>query len=815
MARYKASALRLALVLLWLGAAPKAWAAPLPMPDQAQPESPALQPSTTAAPGKKKRKAIAHEQAGVEMLLLELSINDQRLSHVVRAEQMPGGPLLLPVDAWIETRLAPLAQATTLGDGTPAYALDALPGATWRLDRQNMSIEISAPAGAFVASTFMLDTKLGAPPPRSRPGVMLDYDLTVSSSAGSISSGATLEAVAFSQFGNIVSSALVTNSASGRSVTRLDTYWRYDLPHRMETLIVGDSVGIGGGWSRPARYGGIRWGCDFGMRPGFVTLPQLSLTGEAALPSTVDVLVNNTRRMSRSVQPGPFELSNVPIVSGAGEIGLVVRDLLGRETVVRQSYYASPRLLAPGLSDFSLEAGRLRTGYGSDTAYGAAFGTATWRQGLRNSLTGEARLEWQGQRRAAGVELDGLLGAWGVARVALAVSGNNMPSAHDSGRLVQAGIERSTLRGGGALQYEHAGRGFAPFGDAPGALAVAQRARDRWLASLGGSLWGAVSGGASFVRQTRWNGEQVQMLGLSLNQSLWQKVSLALAINKRLDSERSLTCAISLNLPLGAGIGASSQVSRGGNGKLTSSVSASGNAPAGPGLGWRVQAASPESQRAQLGLQYNTSAAEWALDATSSAKGQLATRVDGRGTVGWLEGMAFASRPVGQSSVAVIKVDGIKGVPVLRNYQVVAVTDARGLAFVPGLLPWQKNRIEIDALALPLDIEVSSTERDIIPFARSGMLLDFNARRSRQALLVLHQRDGTPVPIGARVRLLPAGPEFIVGRRGEVWLTELAEQRQRVHASWPKGSCTLELDVPASRDGMPGKIGPLACHEET
>ena len=269
--------------------------------------------------------------------------------------------------------------------------------------------------------------------------MLLNYDLSVAhgGSGGPLTSGALLEAVAFSRFGNLVSSALVLDDGARRSATRLDTFWRYDLPQRMETLVVGDAVGVGGGWSRPARYGGVRWGRDFGMRPGFVTLPQLTLNGEAALPSTVEVLVNNARRLSQPMPSGPFELNNVPIVTGAGEINLVVRDLLGRETVIQQSYYASPRLLAPGLSDFSFEAGWLRTGYGESSAYGDGFGAATWRQGLSRSLTGEAGVELQAKRRAAGVELAGLLGDWAVGRVALAASSSSTQGMAERGQLLQ------------------------------------------------------------------------------------------------------------------------------------------------------------------------------------------------------------------------------------------------------------------------------------------------------------------------------------------------------------------------------------------
>ena len=766
---------------------------------------------------KRQRKPVA------DVLLLDVTINGQALADVVRFEQMPGGPLLLPLDAWSAARLSPLAQQSAQSDGTPAYALDAVAGATWKIDRQKMRIAISAPAGAFIASAFSAQGTFSLPPPRPQPGFMLDYDLSLSRSGGGggSSGGAMLETVAFSDFGNLVTSALASNTGRAATLTRLDTYWRYDIPNRMETLTIGDTIGIAGGWSRPARYGGVRWGRDFSMRPGFVTLPQISLAGEAALPSTADVLVNNVRRLSQKVEPGPFDLSNVPIVTGAGEIGLVVRDLLGRETVVRQSFYASPRLLAPGLSDFSFEAGRLRTGYGRSSTYGDLFGAATWREGLTRSLTGEVRIEWQDQRRAAGIDVSSLLGTWAVGRVALAASGGTQ----GTGRQMQAGIERSTPGGGGALQYEHASSGFAPFGAATAATAaavvniVAQRNRDRWLASLGGALWGGIGGGATFVRQTRWDGDLVQALGLSLSLSLWGKANVSVSLNKRFDIDRNWSGGILLNLPLDGGVATSSQISRAGDGKLSASVSASGTAPAGPGLAWQVQAGSEESQRAQGNLHYNTSAAEWALQGAASGAGQISTRINGRGTVGWLDGMAFASRPVGTSSVAVVKVDGIEGVSVLRNYQVVALTDARGMAFVPGLLPWQKTNIGIDMLDLPLDVEVSRSSADLTPFSRSGMVLDFGAKRSRQALLVLRQTGGAPVPIGARVRLLPDGQEFIVGRRGEVWLTGLAASRQPVRVSWSGGGgggggCLLALDVPAGVDGAPGKIGPLVCGEE-
>ena len=751
-----------------------------------------------------------------ELLLLDVTVNRQPLADVIFVEQWADGALLLPAEAWAEARLAPLAQVRALSDGTPAFALDAVAGVTWTIDRQRLSLEISVPAGAFVGSTLALQDARPPAPPRPAPGIMLNYDLSLAHSrtGGPLNSGATLEAVAFSRFGSLVTSVLVRDDGVRRSSQRLDTFWRFDSPQRLETLVLGDTVGVGGGWSRPARYGGVRWGRDFAMRPGFVTLPQRSLSGEAALPSTVEVLVNNTRRLSRPVPPGPFELSNVPVVTGAGELSLVVRDLLGRETVIQQSYYASPRLLAPGLTDFSFEAGWLRTGYGDSSAYGDGFGAATWRQGLSHRLSGEARLELQARRRAGGMELAGLLGQWGVGRVALAASSGSTQGFSERGELLQLGIERSTPRGGGALQYAHASRGFAPFGEAIGAEAPTQRARSRWLASLGGPLWASLSGGVSYVQQTRWDGDSVQSVGLSASLPIWQRASLNLSLNKRLDGDGAWSAGVTVSLPLSSGVYSAARINSASGSPASATVSASRNVPTGPGLGWRVQASTQESQRASAGLKGNTNQFEWALDLASDAAGQVATRASGRGTLGLLAGLPFASRAVGQGSFAVVDVGGLAGVPVKRSHQVVATTDERGLALVPGLLPWQKNQIEIDPIDLPLDVEVGNVVQQVTPYPGSGSVVRFAVRRTRQALVVLHQPGGQPVPVGTRVRLLPDGPEFIAGRRGEVWLTDLAETRQAVQVRWPGGGCQLELDVPDA-DGLPGNIGPLACTKDS
>ena len=234
------------------------------------------------------------------------------------------------------------------------------------------------------------------------------------------------------------------------------------------------------------RFGGIRWARDFSLRPGYFTFPMPSISGSAALPSTVDVLVNNQRQQSQSVNAGPFAISSVPVVSGAGQVNVVVRDILGVETLVTQSYYTSPRLLAAGLSDFSFRSRFAASTGNQSNDYGPAFTAGTWRQGFNDALTGEARLELQQHRQATGIEIAGLLGHLAVARAAAAYARSD--SVHGGHYLL--GMERRSLGGSGSLQWEYFDRDYTQFGASAKKFAAQPNYRRLWHADFPGRYGG-------------------------------------------------------------------------------------------------------------------------------------------------------------------------------------------------------------------------------------------------------------------------------------------------------------------------------------
>src|SRR5690606_29626780 len=131
------------------------------------------------------------------------------------------------------------------------------------------------------------------------------------------------------------------------------------------TVRAGDLITSGLSWTRPTRLAGIQFQKNFALRPGLVTMPVPGFAGSAAVPSTVDVFLNNARRFSTDVASGPFEVADMPVVTGPGTAQVMVRDEFGNEHVTESSYFVSDRLLRPGLLDYSFELGFPRTGFGT------------------------------------------------------------------------------------------------------------------------------------------------------------------------------------------------------------------------------------------------------------------------------------------------------------------------------------------------------------------------------------------------------------------------------------------------------------------
>jgi len=738
-----------------------------------------------------------------ETLLLALKVNGIPQDGMLRAVRLGEG-LAIPQSSWDEMHLRPPAGGTVrVIDGEQHVLLAAAGPLRWRIDEASQTLEIDAPAGAFVGQSLGLNPGLPRVTQPSAWAPFVNYDAQWQRGAGGRRMTDMMwETGLFGPLGDFSSTGLARSEAHG---VRLDTRWQRDDPERLARLRVGDGISQPGAWGRALRYGGVQWGTDFSLQPGFLSFPLPTLRGEAALPSTLDVYVNNGQRLQSRLQPGPFDLSDLPVVTGQGEIRTVVRDLLGREQVVVTPYYVSPALLKPGLSAVSVDVGAEREDYGiASNHYGRMMASVTERRGVTERFTREWRVEAMGQRQAAGATGWWLWPALGTASASAVASRDRDRGA---GWLLMAGLDRQARDWSGSLQLRRASPRFSQVGQPDDTAS-----RTIVTAALG-TAWAGHSVGMSFTQQ-RGGRIESRFAQLNYGRDLGGGY-LGLIVFRDLSRGGSgSTVGLSWSLALDSRHGVSTSVQRqrsldGGHQDVVQ-TQLQRNPPFGAGLGYQLMAGSGGRQLAQ---------GQWQGEHVVLSGGvgrrdrDVETRAGAAGGLAWVDGSLFAGRRI-EGSIAVVDVGGHEGVRVTQDNQVVARTDASGRAFVSGLRGYQPNRVGIDASDLPMDVELQALEVRLTPAARSAARIDFPVQRGRAATLLVVDAIGLPLPPGALLQ--PAGQprRFPVGLNGRTYLAGLGEGRNTVQARWTdegEHQCQFDFTAPPSRgDDLPD-LGLLTC----
>jgi outer membrane usher protein len=589
-------------------------------------------------------------------------------------------------------------------------------------------------------------------------GSFLNYDVASSAVEGfSPRSSGLFDFTLFRGPMALTSSAAALRDEEQDDYLRLDTALTADFPSRRATLRLGDSIAAGGQWGRAVRVGGIQWATNFATQPDLLTLPLTSIAGEAAVASTVDVFVNGSLAASRDVAPGPFSITDLPIVAGSGEIIARVRDALGREHLISQRFYTSPQLLRRGLDAYAFELGRIREGYATGRdRYGDAFAQSTWRRGILDGTTAEVRAQLLEDRRVMGIGITQDAAGYGIAQAAAAASHAD----GQDGVLLQAGYEYNARQFsiGGLARWSDAA--FCELGDDG---ASGERwdltAHVGWSSPLIGSLSGA------FVRRRAVVDATIASTTYSRN--LGGAAFLSVTVSRDMEGASTMMFAGVTRL-LGGGRSAElTAVVEQGENMLGAELRQNG--PRKPGLGYGLQVEQGDRRSASADAQWRTSFATLGGE-VAHRFGTSGVRVQGSGAVAMVGGQ-WAAMPRIDDNFAIVEVPEMTNLPVYLDNQLVAYTDDRGRAKVAGLRPYERNRISIDPVNVPLDANVEQPRQDIVPYGRGGVVLTLTVQRATSGLLRLERPDGEPIAAGARVRI--GDRTYPVGLDGTIFVMEL------------------------------------------
>lgn len=183
-----------------------------------------------------------------------------------------------------------------------------------------------------------------------------------------------------------------------------------DLP-RLHRYVAGDLLPQGRGFQGVQDIAGLSIERTYGsLDPQQNVTPRGGRSFTLERESTVEAFVNGRVVRTLRLQPGTYDVSDFPFVSGANDVDVVIQDSTGRREVLSFSVFIDRTQLAPGLSEYGAYFGVATNRLGDSIQYdGALAGSGFYRRGLAENLT--AGVNGQFSERGALVGVEGVYGS--------------------------------------------------------------------------------------------------------------------------------------------------------------------------------------------------------------------------------------------------------------------------------------------------------------------------------------------------------------------------------------------------------------------
>ncbi len=744
------------------------------------------------------------EAVGDAQLYLELVVNQMSSTELVAVQQRAGRLYMATADLHKAG-----VQVPGLADGE--VALDTITGLHSDYDSQGQRLLLQVPA-AWLPTQALGNRQLYlASDARSSFGALLNYDLYLNDTDdGGTYLAAWNELRLFDSWGTLSTTGQWRQTLGGnefddsqQGFRRYDTTWRYTDEARLLTLEMGDVVSSALPWTGSVRLGGVQVSRDFAVRPDLVTYPLPAFAGEAAVPSSLDLFINGYKSSSAELQPGPYTLTNIPFINGAGEAVVVTTDALGRQVSTTLPFYVTSSLLQKGLADFSVAAGSLRRDYAlRDFAYGPGVTAASLRYGLTDSFTLESHAEAAESLVLGGLGGNWQVGNWGVVNAAMSQSRFDSRS----GQQWSLGYQYNSPRLGFNYQRLQRRGDYADLSLVDSPYTRLSERSEQVTLSLNLNRYGSLGAGYFDVRAG--DNSRTRLLNLSWSKPLWGNSSLYLSANREIgDSQWAVQAQWVIPFDLSGTLSLS--LERNNNGERLQRVNFSRAVPTEGGLGYNLGYADGDREA------YRQADLTWRLQAVQLQVGAYGTSddttrwADASGSLVWMDAGVFAANRIDDAFV-VVSTDGFADVPVRYENQLVGRTDSKGHLLVPWSSGYYRGKYEIDPMELPSTVQVPQVEQRVAVRRGSGYLLEFPMQRVVAASLHLVDPAQRDLPLGSQVLHEQSGTRTVVGWDGLVYLEGLAEHNSLVVERSGGGSCRVQFSVEGDQQQVP-LIGPLVC----
>jgi len=204
---------------------------------------------------------------------------------------------------------------------------------------------------------------------------------------------------------------------------------------------------------------------------------------------------------------------------------------------------------------------------------------------------------------------------------------------------------------------------------------------------------------------------------------------------------------------------------------------------------------------------------------TRKASDQTGLRANLSGSVAFLNSQLRATRDIEEAFV-MIKVADFAGIRVYSENQLVGKTDDTGHLLIPGMRPYDINKLRIEPKDLPLEAEIDALDTVVTPYKNSGVLVEFAIKRSVNYNFIATTEDGEIIPAGAEVYIstdvtAETGEEefaSVVGFEGLVYLTT-QDTITSIDIKWPEQHCKMQYSEAELEQviSIEAEIAELSC----
>ena len=612
-----------------------------------------------------------------------------------------------------------------------------------------------------------------------------------------------------------------SDAKGDRTWSRAYTYLQRDLPGAHSQLTLGETFTPGDVFrSVPIR--GVQIASDMSMLPDSQQHYAPTIRGVAQTRARLEIRQNGFPVYSTYVSAGPYEINDLTLASGSGELEIILTEADGQVRRFTQPYATLTNLLREGVWRYSASAGRYNAPF--DATDDSMLWQGTLAIGTRLNSTLYGGLMGNDFYQATTVGLGKGLGVLGALSFDLTRSyaqtnpDNSQHNVQGMSYAVKYGKSfetRTNLRFAG---YRYSTEGYRDFTEAVRERSADQRFRGSRRSMLEASVFQDIGLYSSlsliFSQENYWQLDDAQRQFQLNFSSRFNTVSYSLYASQSLNddefNERQYGLTISVPLEFGRSTTATYDL-RQNSGQLNHRAALSGRAQNGL-LNYRASAASNESgrQSAELSLGYLAPFASLGAGITQgtdfstlslNASGALLLHADGLETGPYL----------GETS-GLIHVPNIANVGLLNDSS--ARTNDRGYALIPYLHPFRINRVILDTDQLDPNVEIDNGVTQVVPRRGAVVKALFPARKVERLLVSTRNQYGTALPFGAQISNADGHVLGIVGQAGQSLLSTV-EGQQTIHVRWGKTSaeqCQAQFDTHNMPFEEGYRVQDLVCH---